>query len=184
MARYPDSKVHGAHLGPVGPRWAPCWTHEPCYQSMYYEIMVSLYCYYEVHFSSSKHYTECIVWYYVLWGAIICNHTHNLLSTTLIFDMHNYRICQICWNCWILLPFISTTWSQFKTKLLDNNNKTRWNYKFDQVNYMWCTSLVLNKMNSLTNHLDCGHGFSSWQSKLLANDRSIVWLAENLFSHR
>ena len=23
---------HGAHLGPVGPRWAPCWPHEPCYQ--------------------------------------------------------------------------------------------------------------------------------------------------------
>ena len=31
----PDSKVHGAnmgpHLGPVGPRWAPCWPLEPCY---------------------------------------------------------------------------------------------------------------------------------------------------------
>ena len=23
---------HGAHLGPVGPRWAPCWPHGPCYQ--------------------------------------------------------------------------------------------------------------------------------------------------------
>ena len=23
---------HGAHLGPVGPRWVPCWPHEPCYQ--------------------------------------------------------------------------------------------------------------------------------------------------------
>ena len=21
---------HGAHLGPVGPRWAPCWPHERC----------------------------------------------------------------------------------------------------------------------------------------------------------
>ena len=29
---YLDSKVHGAHLGSVGPRWAPCWPHEPCYQ--------------------------------------------------------------------------------------------------------------------------------------------------------
>ena len=32
----PDIKVHGANmgpnLGPVGPRWAPCWPHEPCYQ--------------------------------------------------------------------------------------------------------------------------------------------------------
>ena len=23
---------HGAYQGPVGPRWAPCWPHEPCYQ--------------------------------------------------------------------------------------------------------------------------------------------------------
>ena len=23
---------HGAHLGPTGPRWAPCWTHELCYR--------------------------------------------------------------------------------------------------------------------------------------------------------
>ena len=23
---------HGAHLGPVGPSWAPCWPHEPCCQ--------------------------------------------------------------------------------------------------------------------------------------------------------
>ena len=26
---------HGAHLGPAGPRWAPCWPHEPCYQGKY-----------------------------------------------------------------------------------------------------------------------------------------------------
>ena len=23
-----------AHLGPVGPRWATCWPHEPCYQGL------------------------------------------------------------------------------------------------------------------------------------------------------
>ena len=23
---------HGAHLGPIGPRWAPCWPQEPYYQ--------------------------------------------------------------------------------------------------------------------------------------------------------
>ena len=30
----PDSSSwgqHGAHLGPTGPRWAPCWPHELCY---------------------------------------------------------------------------------------------------------------------------------------------------------
>ena len=28
----------GGHLGPVGPRWAPCRPHEPCYQSEYNAI--------------------------------------------------------------------------------------------------------------------------------------------------
>ena len=28
---YPDSKVHGAYMGPTGPRWAPCWPYDPCY---------------------------------------------------------------------------------------------------------------------------------------------------------
>ena len=27
---------HGAHLGPVGPRWAPCQPHEPCYQGIHF----------------------------------------------------------------------------------------------------------------------------------------------------
>ena len=31
----PDSKVHGAHLGLTGPRWAPCWPHKPCYLGCY-----------------------------------------------------------------------------------------------------------------------------------------------------
>ena len=26
---------HGAHMSLVGPRWAPCWPHEPCYQGCY-----------------------------------------------------------------------------------------------------------------------------------------------------
>ena len=35
---FQDSKVHGgrhgAHLGPVGPRWVPCWLHDPCSQGL------------------------------------------------------------------------------------------------------------------------------------------------------
>ena len=30
----PDSKVHGANMGPFRPRWAPYWPHEPCYQGV------------------------------------------------------------------------------------------------------------------------------------------------------
>ena len=29
------------HLGPVGPRWAPCWPHEPCYQGSCHEEKLS-----------------------------------------------------------------------------------------------------------------------------------------------
>ena len=32
VGRNPDSKVHGANMGPAGPRWAQCCPHEPCYQ--------------------------------------------------------------------------------------------------------------------------------------------------------
>ena len=36
LPRYQSSwGQHGAHLGPVGPRWASCWSHEPCYQGIY-----------------------------------------------------------------------------------------------------------------------------------------------------
>ena len=36
LPRYQDSwGPHKAHLGHVGPRWAPCWLHEPCYQASY-----------------------------------------------------------------------------------------------------------------------------------------------------
>ena len=31
---------HGAHLGPVGPRWAPCRPHELCYQGSGSEFQV------------------------------------------------------------------------------------------------------------------------------------------------
>ena len=29
---------HGAHLGPTGPRWAPCWLHEPCYRGHHLSV--------------------------------------------------------------------------------------------------------------------------------------------------
>ena len=30
----------GAHLGPVSPRWAPCWPHEPCYQGWHPSVYI------------------------------------------------------------------------------------------------------------------------------------------------
>ena len=38
---------HGVHLGPTGPRWAPCWPHELCYLGWFwlklYPCLVELY---------------------------------------------------------------------------------------------------------------------------------------------
>ena len=34
---------YGAHLGPVGPRWAPCWPHESCYRGPGSVVWGSLY---------------------------------------------------------------------------------------------------------------------------------------------
>ena len=33
---------HGAHLGPAGPRWAPCWPREPCYLGHIYHVFRQL----------------------------------------------------------------------------------------------------------------------------------------------
>ena len=43
------SKVHGAnigpaHFGPDGPRWAPCWSHEPCYQGIFADVLTPSRC--------------------------------------------------------------------------------------------------------------------------------------------
>ena len=35
---------HGAHLGPKGPRWAPCWPHEPCYLGWLMLLVGTLIC--------------------------------------------------------------------------------------------------------------------------------------------
>ena len=29
---------HGAHQGPIGPRWVPCWVHRPCYLGDHFVI--------------------------------------------------------------------------------------------------------------------------------------------------
>ena len=49
---------HGAHLGPTGPRWAPCWPHEPCYLGLRCVTAPShymkLWCYRKFHSNSQR----------------------------------------------------------------------------------------------------------------------------------
>ena len=52
---------HGAHLGPVGPRWAPCWPHEPCFQrSSHIEACMKWQTFWRWHFQ--KHFTEWMIY--------------------------------------------------------------------------------------------------------------------------
>ena len=43
----PDSKgswgQHESHMGPVGPSWAPCWPHGPCYQGCFSYCFIILF---------------------------------------------------------------------------------------------------------------------------------------------
>ena len=39
---------YGVHLGPTGPKWAPCWPHEPCYLGYFCTVSnIKLSIYYE-----------------------------------------------------------------------------------------------------------------------------------------
>ena len=55
---------HGAHLGPVGPRWAPCWPHEPCYLGscdtcwLYPHLLGLLCCHCDNHTIVSNHFSN------------------------------------------------------------------------------------------------------------------------------
>ena len=66
---------HGAHLGPVSPRWAPCWPHEPCYQGCItltsVDTIVKGVLWYspESNFTRTAHWTEPITYVPHLPGA-------------------------------------------------------------------------------------------------------------------
>ena len=67
-----DSKVHGAHLGLTGPRWAPCWPHELCYLGSCVGVQLTVFCWAVKWFSGNFHifkkepllihYSECKLW--------------------------------------------------------------------------------------------------------------------------
>ena len=42
MFVYQDSKVHGANMGPTGPRWAPCWPQEQAILVFIVQILIQV----------------------------------------------------------------------------------------------------------------------------------------------
>ena len=75
---------HGAHLGPVGPRWAPCWPHEPCCQGSLILLPVGF----------SRLMVRCLItkWmeyliYIVLTPTYILPKCHDLMSLSFILEI-------------------------------------------------------------------------------------------------
>ena len=72
---------HGAHLGPVGPRWAPCWSHEPCKQGSF-------------------------PWFQTPWrsrGITFCDRfVHNITRTVDWEAIDRVRAVKICWQSQLL----------------------------------------------------------------------------------
>ena len=64
---------HGSHLGPVGPRWAPCWPHEPCYQG---------------HAVALPHVQT--TW------CMVCDPHSRTLADWLILNHRNVSVCYVC----------------------------------------------------------------------------------------
>ena len=69
LPRYQGSLgPHGAHLGPVSPRCAPCWPHEPCYQGCFFPSVSSsrdsvgdrLAVHYPLHHYKCTHSGDCV----------------------------------------------------------------------------------------------------------------------------
>ena len=50
---------HGVHLGPTGPRWAPCWPHESCYLGMYLRFWIHFSCANKIFQNNHWYLTRC-----------------------------------------------------------------------------------------------------------------------------
>ena len=67
---------HGAHLGPTGPRWAPCWPHELCSLGTYGTSMTATGCKSDFKLTTDTPYLAFMA---ELWGVFYENFEENWL---------------------------------------------------------------------------------------------------------
>ena len=84
---------HGAHMGPTGPRWAPCWSHESCYlgkgHGKYQSISIKLY--YQIFVSFVVRYVK----YNYEVNVLIANLFIHVLLQINIFIVYQVSLCRI-----------------------------------------------------------------------------------------
>ena len=123
---------HGAHLGPTGPRWAPCWPYEPYYLGCCD--------------------ARCVVIHFLIWLYFLLNHqciTLDNIFTTGIISTHWNLVAHICINNFGLTVIqVMAGRRQFNSLGL-SDAKWRWRSKSTLVQVMVCCltapSLYLNQ---------------------------------------
>ena len=97
---------HGAQLGPTGPRWAPCWPHEPCYLGINHSW---------AHFkkSVSAHNWDRVKIQFVVIYIWIVQYSHNFAYAVMTWAK--------LWQNWIIISHSRVTHGDFDYNL---NNMT------------------------------------------------------------
>ena len=94
-----------AHLGPVGPRWAPCWPNEPCYLGPYkpYSInslsrgKLSDYCCCHQHFKPLLSYVRPVFALHYKWYMEWAGFMMDSMSKNYAYSLH--FIVYLLWFC-------------------------------------------------------------------------------------
>ena len=95
--KHPDSKVHGANMGPTGPRWAPCWPHELCYLGVASKAMTHAF----VHEASNNDLTATNGCYYECNISLLIGGRHANTQTVTSRERHgvpNHRKLDCLFN--------------------------------------------------------------------------------------
>ena len=68
------------HLGPVGPRWAPCWPHKPCYQGCLYQCICHRLIPFLSYMCSIVCFLKCldIIKLSMMWFNIVSDRLHSI----------------------------------------------------------------------------------------------------------
>ena len=96
------------YLGPTGPRWAPCWPHEPCYLG---HVCIS---WDALHVSFL--WNQCWNWsfYGLMWSDDAVPSAFDCISA----DVSSPDpICSEQWRYWFIFPETKMTWKLQITKL-------------------------------------------------------------------
>ena len=86
---------HGAHLGPTGPRWVPCWPHELCYLGLFVSLLSH---FWHSFFTHTFTYQPIIgLFKLMIYGGrsftfCIFDTSYGVLSKLLVFS------CRVCWT--------------------------------------------------------------------------------------